>query len=129
MDRKVSRKQGRAIYKRCQQIIEPVFGQIKDVREIRVFMRRGRAAAASEWKLICGTHNLLKLRGRALVDATAAPYARYSASSSSLAWTRAASSGGLSSGGFRSIASISLTMMPPTSARRAYLWSAGTTYH
>ena len=37
-------------------------------------MRRGKEAAASEWKLICGTHNLLKLYRRALGDASAAPY-------------------------------------------------------
>jgi transposase len=76
MDRKVSTKKGRALYKHRQQIIEPVFGQIKDVRNIRQFMRRGKAAADSEWKLICGTHNLLKLYRRALSDAAVAPYSR-----------------------------------------------------
>ena len=45
-------------------------------RHIRRFMRRGRDAAASECKLICGTHNLLKLYRRALNDAEAAPYSR-----------------------------------------------------
>ena len=35
-----------------------------------------REAAASEWKLIFGTHNLLKLYRRALGDASAAPYSR-----------------------------------------------------
>jgi hypothetical protein len=39
-----------------QAIIGPVFGQIKDVRGIRSFMRTGKAAADSEWKLICSTH-------------------------------------------------------------------------
>jgi transposase len=76
MDRKVSVKKGKAIYRRRQQIIEPVFGQIKDARGIRSFMRRGKAAADSEWKLICGTHNLLKLYRRALANASAAPYSR-----------------------------------------------------
>ncbi len=41
--------------------VEPTFGQIKDARNARRFMRRGLDACASEWKLICGTHNLLKL--------------------------------------------------------------------
>jgi transposase len=41
--------------------VEPTFGQIKDTRNARRFMRRGLDACASEWKLICGTHNLLKL--------------------------------------------------------------------
>lgn len=76
MDRRVSNKSGRALYAKRQQIIEPIFGQIKDGRHIRGFMRRGKSAAASEWKLICGTHNLLKLYRRALGDASAAPYSR-----------------------------------------------------
>jgi transposase len=79
MDRKVSVKKGKAIYRLRQQIIEPVFGQIKDARGIRGFMRRGKAAADSEWKLICGTHNLLKLYRRALANASAAPYSRTAA--------------------------------------------------
>ena len=45
-------------------------------RHIRRFMRRRRDAAVSECKLICGTHNLLKLYRRALGDAGAAPYSR-----------------------------------------------------
>lgn len=51
----------RALYKQRGQIIEPVFGQIKDPRGIRAFQRRGLQAADAEWKLICTTHNLLKL--------------------------------------------------------------------
>jgi hypothetical protein len=39
-------------------------------------MRRGKAGAASEWRVTCGTHNLLKLYRRALGDAAAAPYSR-----------------------------------------------------
>jgi hypothetical protein len=39
-------------------------------------MRRGRAACDSEWKLICGTHNLLKLYRRARLDPSIAPYSR-----------------------------------------------------
>ena len=79
MDRKVSTKKGNALYRRRQQIIEPVFGQIKHARGIRGFSRRGKAAADSEWKLICGTHNLLKLYRRVLVDPPAAPYSRIGA--------------------------------------------------
>ncbi|MCL4368852.1 MAG: transposase [Actinobacteria bacterium] len=79
MDRKVSRKAGRALYRRRQQLIEPVFGQIKDVRGIRRFMRRGKAAADSEWKLICGTHNLLKLYRRARLDPSVVPFSRIAA--------------------------------------------------
>jgi len=76
MDRKLSNKAGRALYRKRQQITEPVFGPIKDGRHIRGFMRRGEAAAASEWKLICGAYNLLKLYHCALSDAGAVPYSR-----------------------------------------------------
>jgi len=67
MDHKLFTERGRDLYKKRQVIVEPVFGQIKEVRATRRFSRRGKAAADAEWKLICGTHNLLKLyrRGRA----------------------------------------------------------------
>lgn len=61
MERKLLTKRGRALYKKRGQIIEPVFGQIKGCRGIERFMRRGIEACAQEWKLICATHNLLKL--------------------------------------------------------------------
>jgi hypothetical protein len=43
--------------------IEPVYGQIKYNRGIDRFMRRGRSAAQSEWRLLTATHILLKLHG------------------------------------------------------------------
>jgi hypothetical protein len=52
---------GKACYALRSQTIEPVFGQIKTVQGAQVFMRRGLAACQAEWKLLCGTHNLLKL--------------------------------------------------------------------
>ncbi len=61
MERKLRTKRGRRLYKKRSQIVEPVFGQIKDCRGIREFMRRGLEACAQEWKLICATHNILKL--------------------------------------------------------------------
>ena len=61
MDRKLLTKRGRRLYKRRSQIIEPVFGQTKSCRGIDRFMQRGLANCRSEWKVICGTHNLLKL--------------------------------------------------------------------
>lgn len=79
MDRKVSNKAGRQLYRRRQHIVEPVFGQIKEPRGIRRFMRRGKTAVESEWKLIAGTHNLLKLYRRALTDPSLAPYSRIAA--------------------------------------------------
>jgi len=38
-----------------------VFGHIKEVRKVRRFTRRGLGAYDVEWKLVCATHNLLKL--------------------------------------------------------------------
>lgn len=61
MERKLLTKRGRALYRLRSHTIEPVFGQIKAVRGCDRFLRRGHAAARSEWRLICATHNLLKL--------------------------------------------------------------------
>jgi Transposase DDE domain len=52
---------GRELYAQRKVTIEPVFGQIKHNRHIDRFMRRGRTAAQSEWRLVTATHNLLKL--------------------------------------------------------------------
>lgn len=52
---------GRKLYAQRKITIEPVFGQIKHNRHIERFMRRGRSAAHSEWRLVAATHNLLKL--------------------------------------------------------------------
>ena len=61
MRRVLASPDGRALYRRRQATIEPVFGQLKFNRQIRRFQRRGRAACRSEWRLIAATHNLLKL--------------------------------------------------------------------
>ena len=61
MRRVLATPDGRALYRRRQATIEPVFGQLKFNRQIRRFQRRGRAACRSEWRLIAATHNLLKL--------------------------------------------------------------------
>ena len=61
MDRKLLTKRGRRLYKRRSQIIEPVFGQTKSCRGIDRFLQRGLGNCQAEWKVICGTHNLLKL--------------------------------------------------------------------
>jgi transposase len=60
MERKLLTKRGKSLYKLRGQTVEPVFGQIK-TRGCDTFMRRGIEAVRSEWRLICATHNLLKL--------------------------------------------------------------------
>jgi transposase len=61
MKRKLKTETGQALYKMRKAIVEPVFGQIKAARGIRAFLLRGIKNAGAEWKLICATHNLLKL--------------------------------------------------------------------
>jgi transposase len=61
MKRKLQTDAGKALYKMRKAIVEPVFGQIKAARGIRAFLLRGMEKASAEWKLICATHNLLKL--------------------------------------------------------------------
>jgi transposase len=61
---------GHAIYARRKAIVEPVFGQIKEVRGFRRFLLRGVRKVTGEWALICLTHNLLKLfRARVVLAA------------------------------------------------------------
>ena len=61
MRQKLLTDHGRQLYAKRKITVEPVYGQIKHNRHIDRFMRRGRAAAQSEWRLIAATHNLLKL--------------------------------------------------------------------
>jgi transposase len=59
---------GRQLYAKRKITVEPVYGQIKHNRRIDRFMRRGRAAAQSEWRLIAATHNILKLHNHWTAD-------------------------------------------------------------
>jgi transposase len=71
MREKLKTEDGRAVYKQRKMIVEPVFGQVKEVRGFRRFSFRGLAKNKAEWSLICLTHNLLKLfRGRLCKYAT-----------------------------------------------------------
>jgi hypothetical protein len=61
MRHKLRTPAGRAVYKLRKAVVEPVFGQIKEARGFRRFLLRGLAKVQAEWKMICATHNLLKL--------------------------------------------------------------------
>jgi Transposase DDE domain len=63
MQEKLATPAGRVIYALRKTIVEPVFGQIKEIRGFRRFSFRGVLKVAAEWVLICLTHNLLKLFG------------------------------------------------------------------
>ena len=71
MRRVLSTEQGGRLYRQRQAMIEPVFGDMKFNRRIDRFLRRGRAAARSEWRLITATHNLMKLHRHQLQAAAA----------------------------------------------------------
>jgi Transposase DDE domain len=61
MTAKLNSEDDKARYAKRKKTVEPVFGQIKEIRGARRLLRRGLAACDAEWKLLCGTHNLLKL--------------------------------------------------------------------
>jgi transposase len=61
MRRKLQTKAGAAVYATRKVIVEPVFGQIKQVRGFRQFLLRGLEKVQGEWALVCLTHNILKL--------------------------------------------------------------------
>lgn len=73
MRQKLQTDAGHAIYKMRKAIVEPVFGQIKECRHFRRFSLRGLEPVKAEWKLVCLTHNILKLfRSRRAFQAAAA---------------------------------------------------------
>jgi transposase len=61
MARKLRTKRGREMYARRKGMIEPIFGQLKQVLGLRQFALRGLASMRSEWRLMATVHNLLKL--------------------------------------------------------------------
>lgn len=61
MRHKLRRAGRRSRYRLRKQIVEPVFGQIKQARGFRQFLLRGIDKVRHEWALICTAHNLTKL--------------------------------------------------------------------
>ena len=51
----------RSRYRLRKQVVEPVFGHIKQARGFRQFLLRGLNKVTGEWAMICTVHNLLKL--------------------------------------------------------------------
>jgi hypothetical protein len=51
-------EQGKGLYRKRIQMIEPVFAHTKHNRLITRFHRRGRVAVRTEWRLLMATHNL-----------------------------------------------------------------------
>ncbi|WP_156433599.1 transposase, partial [Bradyrhizobium retamae] len=61
MSTKLKRAGYRSRYRLRKQIVEAVFGQIKQARGFRQFLLRGIEKVSAEWALICTAHNLVKL--------------------------------------------------------------------
>jgi hypothetical protein len=61
MLRKLRTRRGRDKYAKRKEVAEPVFGQIKGPRGFGQFLLRGIEKVRGEWRLICLTHNILKL--------------------------------------------------------------------
>ncbi|MGH7001374.1 MAG: IS1182 family transposase [Stellaceae bacterium] len=61
MATKLKRAGHRSRYRLRKQVVEPVFGQIKQARGFRQFLLRGLDNVKAEWALLCTVHNLLKL--------------------------------------------------------------------
>jgi hypothetical protein len=70
MRRVLSTDHGKALYRKRPATVEPVFGQIKFNRRLDRFLRRGRSAVTSEWRLFGASHNLLKLHNHRLAAAS-----------------------------------------------------------
>jgi transposase len=71
MRRVLATDHGKALYRQRQTTVEPVFGQMKFNRRFDRFLRRGRLAVRSEWRLFGASHNLLKLHSHRLAAAGA----------------------------------------------------------
>ena len=54
----MKQKPSRARYALRKQTVEPRFGEIKRVRGVRRFLRRGLEAVRNEWTLVCTAVNV-----------------------------------------------------------------------
>lgn len=61
MQEKVRSEEGRKIYRKRKQTVEPVFGIIKTVIGMDQFLRRGFEAVNEEWNLVCTAYNMKRL--------------------------------------------------------------------
>lgn len=71
MNSKMEKEESKDIYKERKVIVEPVFGQVKNMG-FRVFSVRGKEKAAGEFSLVCSVHNIKKI-ARAMVKGVVRP--------------------------------------------------------
>lgn len=62
---KMDQKSSKDVYKKRKEIVEPVFGQIKNSR-FRGFLLRGYEKVSGEFSLACAAHNFKKIAGALL---------------------------------------------------------------
>jgi len=60
MNKKMEQESSKEIYKKRKEIVEPVFGQIKN-SGFRGFSVRGHEKASGEFSLVCAVHNIKKI--------------------------------------------------------------------
>lgn len=58
MNKRLRSKEGKEIYKKRKQTVEPVFGIIKEILGFRRFSLRGEEETNAEWSLVCTAYNL-----------------------------------------------------------------------
>lgn len=58
MNKRLKSKDGKEIYKKRKQTVEPVFGIIKEILGFRRFSLRGEEETNAEWSLVCTAYNL-----------------------------------------------------------------------
>ncbi len=59
---KIDSDQGRHIYSKRLGIVEPVFGNIRENKNLRRFSLRGKSKVDMQWKLFCMIHNIEKIK-------------------------------------------------------------------
>ena len=57
MSAKLRRAGHRSRYRLRKQVVEPVFGQIKQARAFRQFLLRGVEKVRAEWAIVCMANN------------------------------------------------------------------------
>ena len=71
MNSKMEQADSKAVYNKRKVIVEPVFGQIKNLG-FRGFSVRGKDKTAGEFSLVCAVHNIKKI-ARALITGVIRP--------------------------------------------------------
>ena len=61
MQTKLATEEGKAIYRKRQQTVEPVYGIIKSAMGFRQFLLRGKDKVSTEWGLVCLAYNVKRL--------------------------------------------------------------------